>query len=172
MRIRPVFLLVLLKLSRESELTEECVRSRQTFFQRAFCRYKQQASLIMTRGGLFAIFPTALCIPLSLSPNNTLPWSDIQYHCLQCLSAHLNLTVSHISLFLSCSFSLAFEKLNKKKKTEKKKVKSWLAGVFFKRMFRTKRVMQGLLHFDVNRLLHFCYNICCECGTVVICKIR
>lgn len=30
--------------------------------------------------------------------------------------------------------------------------------------------MQGLFHFDVTRLLHFCLDICCECGTIVICK--
>lgn len=54
--------------------------------------------------------------------------------------------------FLSRSFSLAFQKTEKKKK---KGVKSWSAEVFY-RMFRTKRVMQGLPHFDVNHLLHFC----------------
>lgn len=45
------------------------------------------------------------------------------------------------AIFLSCSFSLAFEKLYKKKK----RAESWLTEVFY-RMFRTKCVMQGLLH--------------------------
>lgn len=161
MRVRPVFLLVLLKLSRQSELTEECVECAD-FFPKSFLSV--QITGFSHYEVCLPFFPLP-CVYSSFSPNNTLPWSDIQYHCLRCFSAHLNLTVSHISLFLSRSFSLAFEKLKKKKS---KIVVGWS---FFQRMFRTKRVMQGLLHFDVNRLLHFCYNICCECGTVVICKI-
>lgn len=99
-------------------------------FPKSLYQYKQPSSLITSRG-MFAIF-TALCSPLSLLTRQTfsiIVW-DASMLSLICLGAFSVCFCCFLCLFILFGIW----------KT-KKKSKSWLAEVFYR-----KRVMQGLFH--------------------------